>query len=41
MFYVLLTILIGVLIAGLFGAGFALGGRLPELDARDKETDGS
>lgn len=39
MYYVLLTILIGVLIAGLFGAGFALGGRLPELDAPDDEPE--
>lgn len=41
MYYVLLTVLIGVLIAGLFGAGFALGGRLPELDNREEESEGS
>jgi hypothetical protein len=41
MYYVLLTILIGVLIAGLFGAGFALGGRLPELDGRGEEREES
>lgn len=41
MYYVLLTILIGVLIAGLFGAGFALGGRLPELDGRDERREES
>ncbi len=33
MFYMFVTLLIAVLIAGLFGAGFALGCRLPELDA--------
>ncbi len=35
MYYVLLTALIALLIAGLFGAGFALGCRLPELDRKE------
>jgi hypothetical protein len=35
MYYVWLTALIALLIAGLFGAGFAIGCRLPEL--RDEE----
>ncbi len=32
MYYVLVTLMLGVLIAGLLGAGFALGCRLSELD---------
>lgn len=39
MYYVLVTLLLGVLIAGLLGAGFALGCRLPELD-RPRSDDG-
>jgi hypothetical protein len=36
MYYVLLTALIALLIAGLFGAGFAIGCRLPELDEEER-----
>jgi hypothetical protein len=37
MFYVFVTALLVVLIAGLFGLGFAVGNRLPELDQRQSE----
>lgn len=32
MYYIFITLLLGFLIAGLLGAGFALGCRLPELE---------
>ena len=35
MYYILLTLLLAVLIGGLFGAGYAFGCRLPELDEKD------
>ena len=39
MYYAFVTVLLAVLIAGLFGAGFALGNRLPELDEREPNAD--
>jgi len=38
MFYVLLAALLAFLIAGLYGAGYAFGCRLPELDSSDDEA---